>query len=96
MAVPRNMPAVVFLSSDLMFSSRVAGAASTLGVPLQLVAQPGNLAAKLKGAGAEFLVEPGIRFEGEAGEQATFFIADPSGNALKFKAFAREEQIFER
>lgn len=55
-----------------------------------------NLAAKLKGAGAKFLVEPGVRFEGEAGEQATFFIADPSGNALEFKAFAREEQIFER
>lgn len=55
-----------------------------------------NLAAKLKAAGAKFLVEPGIRFEGGAGEQATFFIADPSGNALEFKAFAREEQIFER
>ncbi|HZN32630.1 MAG TPA: hypothetical protein VFB80_02390 [Pirellulaceae bacterium] len=41
------MPAVVFLSSDLMFSSRVAGAAGTLDVPLQLVAQPANLAAKL-------------------------------------------------
>jgi len=55
-----------------------------------------NLAAKLKAAGATFLVEPGIRFEGQAGEQATFFIADPSGNALEFKAFGREEQIFER
>ena len=55
-----------------------------------------NLAARLKGAGAKFLVEPAIRFEGGPGEQATFFIADPSGNALEFKAFAREEQIFER
>lgn len=41
------MPNIVFLTSDLMFSSRVAGAASTLGVALQLVAQPANLAAKL-------------------------------------------------
>ena len=41
------MPAAVFLCSDLMFSSRVAGAASTLGIPLQLVAQPANLAGSL-------------------------------------------------
>jgi CheY-like chemotaxis protein len=41
------MPAVVFLSSDLMFSSRVAGAARTLGVPLVLVADPAKLAEKL-------------------------------------------------
>ena len=55
-----------------------------------------NLAAKLKAAGVPFLVEPGVRFEGQPGEQATFFVADPSGNALEFKAFARQEQIFER
>jgi extradiol dioxygenase family protein len=55
-----------------------------------------ELAGKLQAAGARFLVEPGIRFEGQAGEQATFFVADPSGNALEFKAFAREEQIFAR
>jgi DNA-binding NarL/FixJ family response regulator len=41
------MPSIVFLTSDLMFSSRVAGAANTLGVSLQLVAQPANLPARL-------------------------------------------------
>lgn len=41
------MSSVLFISPDLMFSSRVAGAAQSLGVPLQLVAQPANLPAKL-------------------------------------------------
>ena len=53
-----------------------------------------ELCGQLKAKGARFLIEPCIRFEGQKGEQATFFIADPSGNALEFKAFAREDQIF--
>ena len=35
-----------------------------------------------------------VRFEGEAGEQSTLFVLDPSGNALEFKAFADEAMIF--
>lgn len=43
----------------------------------------------------EFLIEPYIRFKGEPGEQATMFFADPSGNALEFKAFRDiESQLF--
>jgi DNA-binding NarL/FixJ family response regulator len=34
------MSAVVFLTSDLMFSSQVLGAASALGLAVQLVARP--------------------------------------------------------
>ena len=45
------------------------------------------LAERLKDAGVEFLIEPHIRFQGLAGEQATMFFLDPSGNALEFKAF---------
>ena len=45
------------------------------------------LAAKLKTAGVEFIIEPYTRFEGEPGEQATMFLYDPSGNALEFKSF---------
>ena len=42
-----------------------------------------------------FVVEPHVRFKGEAGEQATMFFLDPSGNALEFKAFADiESQLF--
>jgi len=39
--------AALFVSSDLMFSSRVLGAARSLAVPLQLVAAPAALAEKL-------------------------------------------------
>jgi len=52
------------------------------------------LAERLKTAGTRFLIEPEIRFEGQPGEQATFFVADPSGNALEFKAFDDEKRIF--
>ena len=42
---------------------------------------------KLLAADIEFVIEPYVRFEGLAGEQATMFFYDPSGNALEFKAF---------
>ena len=54
------------------------------------------LAERLQAAGARFLIAPQTRFEGGPGEQATFFIADPSGNALEFKAFGDEAMIFAR
>ncbi|MBC7854803.1 MAG: hypothetical protein IAF94_15330 [Pirellulaceae bacterium] len=38
---------VVFLCPNLMFASRVSGAASTLKIPLQVLASHGDLAAKL-------------------------------------------------
>ena len=52
------------------------------------------LADKLISANIEFVIEPYIRFEGEVGEQATMFLYDPSGNALEFKAFKDESQLF--
>lgn len=52
------------------------------------------LADKLKSAGTEFILEPYIRFKGMAGEQATLFFLDPSGNALEFKAFKDISQLF--
>lgn len=53
------------------------------------------LAAKLRAAEIEFVIEPYLRFEGEPGEQATMFLTDPSGNALEFKAFADiERELF--
>jgi len=53
-------------------------------------------ARRLRAAGATFLIEPGVRFAGEAGEQATFFVLDPSGNALEFKAFRDPRRLFAR
>ena len=55
-----------------------------------------TLADKLKRRKVTFVIEPDIRFAGLPGEQATFFIRDPSGNALEFKAFNDETRIFAR
>jgi len=53
-----------------------------------------SLRDRLLAAGVSFVIEPCIRFQGESGEQATMFLTDPSGNALEFKAFADDSQIF--
>ncbi|MBA3597134.1 MAG: VOC family protein [Methylibium sp.] len=53
-----------------------------------------GMAAKLQAAGTRFLIEPQVRFKGQAGEQATMFFLDPSGNALEFKAFGDLSQVF--
>ena len=55
-----------------------------------------EMAGRLKGAGARFIIEPQTRFKGEAGEQSTLFVLDPSGNALEFKAFADDTAVFAR
>jgi len=53
-----------------------------------------SLASRLRDYGVEFVIEPHVRFAGEAGEQHTMFFLDPSGNALEFKAFADDSQVF--
>ncbi|WP_248743469.1 MULTISPECIES: VOC family protein [unclassified Pseudomonas] len=52
------------------------------------------LAERLKSMGTRFVIEPGIRFQGQVGEQATMFLFDPCGNALEFKAFKDIGQLF--
>ena len=52
------------------------------------------LAERLRSAGVEFVIEPTVRFEGQAGEQATMFLLDPAGNALEFKAMADPGKLF--
>jgi extradiol dioxygenase family protein len=53
-----------------------------------------KLADRLRAAGTEFVIEPYVRFEGQAGEQWTMFLLDPAGNAMEFKAFADDSQVF--
>ncbi len=53
-----------------------------------------QLANQMKSAKIDFIIEPYVRFQGEAGEQATMFFKDPSGNALEFKAFKDIRQLF--
>lgn len=52
------------------------------------------LAARLREAGQAFILDPYVRFAGEPGEQGTFFVRDPAGNALEFKTFRDESRIF--
>ena len=52
------------------------------------------LAERLQAAGTRFIIAPQVRFKGQPGEQATMFFLDPSGNALEFKAFADDGQVF--
>jgi uncharacterized protein len=54
------------------------------------------LADRLRERQIKFVIEPGIRFAGKTGEQATLFILDPSGNALEFKSFRDPGQLFAR
>ena len=49
---------------------------------------------RLKGHGVTFVIEPYLRFAGQAGEQRTMFFYDPSGNALEFKSFKHMDQLF--
>ncbi|TCO28118.1 hypothetical protein EV652_106101 [Kribbella steppae] len=53
-----------------------------------------KLADRLRAAKTEFVIEPYVRFEGQTGEQWTMFLLDPAGNAMEFKAFADDAQVF--
>lgn len=55
-----------------------------------------QLATRLQAAELEFIIPPGVRFAGTAGEQSTFFLLDPSGNALEFKAMHKDGSLFRR
>jgi uncharacterized protein len=52
------------------------------------------LVERLRAAATGFVIEPYLRFAGQPGEQWTMFLLDPAGNALEFKAFADDSQIF--
>lgn len=55
-----------------------------------------RLAARLEGAGVEFVIAPHRRFADQPGEQWTMFCFDPAGNALEFKAFVDDADVFRR
>ena len=55
-----------------------------------------KLATDLKNNKVEFIIEPTIRFKGQVGEQATLFLNDPSGNAIEFKSFKDQENLFRK
>jgi extradiol dioxygenase family protein len=41
----------------------------------------------------QWVTKPRIRSKGKPGEQATFFILDPSGRVLEFKPFADSSML---
>ncbi len=53
-----------------------------------------GLADRLTASGAQFVIEPTVRFRGQPGEQATMFFLDPSGNALELKAMSDPANLF--
>jgi extradiol dioxygenase family protein len=53
-----------------------------------------RLAERLRAADTRFVIEPYLRFAGLPGEQWTMFLHDPAGNAIEFKAFADDSQVF--
>ena len=53
-----------------------------------------SLLSRLADAGIEFVIDHHVRFGGRPGEQATFFLQDPSGNYLEFKTFRNIEMLF--
>jgi hypothetical protein len=61
---------------------------------LLTVEQFHELAERLRTADTSFVIEPYLRFEGQPGEQWTMFFRDPAGNAIEFKAFANDDQVF--
>ena len=52
------------------------------------------LGARITASGTAFELEPHVRFAGKPGEQGTFFLFDPAGNALEFKAMRNPANLF--
>lgn len=64
------------------------------GVVLELAPWQ-TLAQRLQAAGTRFVIEPGVRFEGQPGEQWTMFFRDPSGNPIEVKGFRSLATVYD-
>lgn len=51
---------------------------------------------KCKKLGVRFFIEPQVVMKGQPGEQHSFFIEDPDGNAIEFKAFEDPKSLFRK
>ena len=54
-----------------------------------------SLAKKLQDFELNFIINPSVRFEGQAGEQYTMFFSDPFGNPIEMKSFVDMNQVFQ-
>ena len=55
-----------------------------------------SFSSTLKTENINFIIEPYLRFSGLPGEQKTMFFKDPFGNALEFKSFKQDSEIFNK
>tara|TARA_B100001094_G_scaffold325361_1_gene379569 strand:- start:144 stop:554 length:411 start_codon:yes stop_codon:yes gene_type:complete len=55
-----------------------------------------KLSTNLQSKNINFIIEPTIRFKGKVGEQAIMFLKDPSDNAIEFKSFRNNDEIFKK
>ena len=53
-----------------------------------------SLSTDLQSKNINFIIEPTIRFKGKVGEQAIMFLRDPSDNAIEFKSFKNNDEVF--
>jgi extradiol dioxygenase family protein len=95
-----QLSAHVLPSNQRVEASAGAVDADTVPVPhfgvVLTMEQWSALAARLEARPDEidWVLRPKVRFKGEPGEQATFFVRDPSGNALEFKGFRSDQGLF--
>jgi extradiol dioxygenase family protein len=54
-----------------------------------------GVAARLKAAGARFIVPPQVQRAGTPDERWKLVVADPSGNAIELKCYADDARIFD-
>ena len=66
---------------------------SHFGIVLELP-EWNNIKLRMIEKNIPFLVPPKIVFEGEVGEQHTFFVEDPNGYPIEFKGFASLSSVF--
>lgn len=52
------------------------------------------MADRLAASGMKFVIEPHLRFAGQAGEQWTMFFLDPFGNPIEVKGFESLQTVY--
>jgi DNA-binding NarL/FixJ family response regulator len=92
--LPKIVASVVFLSSDLMFSSRLLGAAREVGTPLQIVANPADLATKIAADCRLVLVDLTLAGLDPPAAIATVRQAAPEARVVAFGAHVDEAALF--
>jgi len=55
-----------------------------------------KLKEELESKNVKFLIAPKLVFEGEVGEQYSFFVEDPNGYSIEFKGFKSLSTVFQK